>query len=280
MTTLFRTALLLTLVLCAAQIAPAQQPFTGIIEYKFVQFEEDSQAPDKVWVYHSREKVKMVMREKATGRKNWIMVNLQNDSLYIFDEADNSLARYPVAFGTVMSVSPEKTDSATNLFGYNCRMYKWKAGFGERDIWSWNAEQLPSVLARYEEPNLMLIVMGQKNIMLGFSLFKNGTREGAMIAETLTPMNQLPDSLFQLQGQMKQLRDVLESIEMQDASERADSLIKAVAEPDILTDKPKPEVKPRKRPTRPGSNKKKKNTAALRPEHYFLKSTSRFGIPV
>lgn len=275
-----RTACLLTALLFTVLPLTAQQPFTGIIEYKFVQFEEDKDAPDKIWIYHSRDKVKMVMREKATGRRNWMMVNLLNDSLYMFDKEKNELSRMPIAMGTFMSVQPVKSDSVTTLFGYKCRRYLWKAGFGERDIWTWNAEQLPSVLAKYEEQNMMLVMMGQKNIVLGFDLYKNGNREGALIAETVTPMAQMPDSLFQLEGEMKYLKDILESEEMQKAEVRADSLIKAVTETYQRPATTKPPAKPKKKPVKPGSNKKKKTAAVQLPENYMILQNHKTGIPV
>lgn len=178
----------------------AQELFTGFIEFKTVSYGKNQKpaGPEKFSIFYSENKAVMKM-EGGPEENGRVLVNTVTDSVYMI--SDEKKQYLPASLYETQDDGPViiKTDSFRNYFGYPCRGYRVEEN-NKKVGYLWVNEQLRWTGEEKKYKHAVFSILGDGYIMMCLEMYKNGQREGMYIPVNMQRAQNLPDSIFSING--------------------------------------------------------------------------------
>jgi hypothetical protein len=181
--------------------ANAQQKFTGLIEYKLTSFKKDKERnqPNKVTILYGKDKKLAKLFGEEDG-SDWVLINTITDSIYMISSHAKIYERESLMNDRGGFPELKKTDSFKTFFGHRCRGYTITDVDNQFAGYSWMAEDLSGITGKDTYNSAIYRILGAQYVMMSMEVYEKGKRDALVIAESITRMETVPDSLFDISG--------------------------------------------------------------------------------
>lgn len=175
----------------------AQQPFTGIIEYKVTDLNNPA-GVYKMIMTRTPEKIMVRIIYRLKNKEERVLINTVNDSLYQLDPLTKTYIAEPMNPGPDEDLEMIRTDSVKNILGHKCSGYQMIVD-DDVEGFAWVAEDMGGLRKQYPL-TISTSITGGKYVMLGFNDSWKNDKRSVVTAVSIKKMDRIPASVFDISG--------------------------------------------------------------------------------